>query len=60
MGDAMDYGLIGLAVCGIAFFLQLHFRLKKIELKLISLDLRLDSLERDRAAFDAGAEEKRK
>jgi hypothetical protein len=52
----MDYGLIGLAIIGLIFFLQLHFRLKKIELKLISLDLRLDSLERDRAVSSGSTE----
>jgi hypothetical protein len=56
----MDYGLIGLTIVGIVFFLQLHFRLKKIELKLISLDLRLDSLERDRAATADEAKGKEK
>jgi hypothetical protein len=56
----MDYGLIGLAIIGLIFFLQLHFRLKKIELRLISLDLRLDSLERDRAVSSESTGEVKK
>jgi hypothetical protein len=56
----MDFGLVGIAIVGIVFFLQLHFRLKKIELKLISLDLRIDSLESDRASLAGDRPEARK
>ena len=45
----MEYPIIGIGIILFAFLLQMHFRFKKIEMKLIELDMRLDTIERERA-----------
>ncbi len=42
--------IIVLGAILLVFYFQLHFRLKKIEEKLIDLTMRIDSLEMDRTS----------
>lgn len=44
----MEYSIIVIGVVLLAFLLQMHFRFKKIEMKLIELDMRLETVESER------------
>ena len=50
----MDYRLIGIGVVLLAYLLQMHFRFKKIEIKLIELDMRLTTIEHERSQESSG------